>query len=203
MLNICKISFEAVREQFSGDHKPPLQRKDTSVKITSYRLGFCALFLIGIACPFLIRFPLGVSADSSFQAFLPGFEQGINEFINGDPRLWKENTSRRDDVTIMGAWGAFEKGWTEVGPRYDWAAARFKKSGAKATFEYISQIVYDEMAYTITIERSEAHIIDQEKPTKMVLRVTHIFRKEQGVWKLVHRHADPITTKTSPSAVIK
>ena len=35
-----------------------------------------------------------------------------------------------DDVMIMGAWGAYEKGWAEVGPRYDWAAARFTDSGA-------------------------------------------------------------------------
>jgi ketosteroid isomerase-like protein len=180
-----------------------VQRKETLVKITSYRFGFGALLAIGIGCSLLCRNPVAASEDPSFQAFLSRFEQGINQFINGDPRLWKENASQQDDVTIMGGWGAYEKGWTEVGPRYDWAAARFKKSGTKAKYEYLSQGISGDIAYTIAIERSEPHIIDQERPTPMVLRVTHIFRKEQGNWRLVHRHADPVTTKTSPAAVIQ
>ena len=45
------------------------------------------------------------AGDSSLRSFLPRFEEGPDRFINGDPTLWKQNASRRDDVTIMGAWG--------------------------------------------------------------------------------------------------
>ena len=37
----------------------------------------------------------------------------------------------------------------------------------------------------------------------MSLRVTHLFRKEQGEWKLLHRHADPLMSKTAPAAVLR
>ena len=37
----------------------------------------------------------------------------------------------------------------------------------------------------------------------MALRVTHIFRKEPDDWKLVLRHADPLTEKTAPATVLK
>ena len=37
----------------------------------------------------------------------------------------------------------------------------------------------------------------------MVLRVTHVFRKKDGQWKLVHRHADRLVDKTAPSAVLR
>ena len=77
------------------------------------------------------------AADAAFSAFLPRFEDGIRGFINGDPTLWKEQASHRDDVTIMGAWGAYEKGWSQAAERYDWAAARFEKSGASPTIEYL------------------------------------------------------------------
>ena len=60
-----------------------------------------------------------------------------------------------------------------------------------------------DLAYTISIERSEVRIIGQDKPAAMPLRVTHLFRKEDGEWKMIHRHADPLIDKTAPAAVIK
>jgi ketosteroid isomerase-like protein len=33
--------------------------------------------------------------------------------------------------------------------------------------------------------------------------VTSIFRKEDGVWRLVHRHADPITSPRPAESVIQ
>ena len=141
--------------------------------------------------------------DPGFQAFLPRFEEGINRFINGNPTLWKQNASQRDDAMIMGAWGAFEKGWKEVDARYDWAAARFKNSGAKVAVEYLSCGVTGNLAYIVAIERSEVHLVDQDKPIAMALRTNHIFRKEEGAWKLVLRHADPLIAKTAPAAVLQ
>ena len=147
--------------------------------------------------------PQARTADPGWRAFLPQFEQAANRFVNGDPTAWKQNSSRRDDATIMGAWGAFEKGWSEVSARYDWAAARLLESGAKIEVEYLSSGVSGDLAYTVAIERSVARVIDQDKPSPMALRVTHIFRKENGTWKLLHRHADPIMTKTAPATVLR
>lgn len=142
-------------------------------------------------------------SDSSFQDFLQKFEDGTSGFVNGDTTLWLENASQSDDATIMGGWGAYEKGWDEVGPRYDWAAARFLESGGKVEIEYLASYVSGDLAYTVAIERSEALIVGQDKPAPLALRVTHIFRKENGEWKLLHRHADPLMEKTAPAAVLQ
>lgn len=142
-------------------------------------------------------------SDASFQEFLSQFENGTSGFINGDNTLWKENVSHSDTATIMGSWGAYEKGWREVEARYDWAAARFLESGANVEVEYLSKVVSGDMAYTVAIERSNALIIGQDKPAPLALRVTHIFMKEEGVWKLVHRQADPLMEKTAPAAVLQ
>ena len=141
--------------------------------------------------------------QTSFKAFLARFELGINEFINGDPTLWKQNVSQREDSMIMGAWGAYERGWDDVGPRYDWAAARFRESGARVQPDYLVTAVSGDIAYTVAIERSVVRLADQDEPASMSLRVTHVFRKEAGSWKLVLRHADPLTEKTAPATVLE
>lgn len=143
------------------------------------------------------------SDEASLRAFLPRFEEGTSRFINGDPSLWKQNASHRDDVTIMGGWGAYEKGWQDVGARYDWASARFRESGAKVKVELLSSGVSGDLAYTVSIERNEVLVVGQDKPAPSALRVTHIFRKEDGAWKLIHRHADPVTSKTAPDTLLQ
>jgi ketosteroid isomerase-like protein len=161
-------------------------------------MKFMSWVVDGLLSPELVTGPVfpqdasAVAVDTSFQAFLPQFEAGTSGFINGDSTLWKQNASRRDDATIMGAWGAYEKGWSEVGPRYDWAAARFCDSGATVKADYVASGVSGNLAYTVAIEQSEVRLVDRDEPAAMILRVTHIFRKEGGAWKLVHRHADPL-----------
>ena len=46
-------------------------------------------------------------------------------------------------------------------------------------------------------------VAGRDKAAPMALRVTHIFRKENGVWKLVLRHADPLVAKTAPESVLE
>jgi ketosteroid isomerase-like protein len=142
------------------------------------------------------------AADSSLQTFLAQWEEAQSHFINGDPTQWKQNASYRDDATVLGAFGGYEKGWNEVGPRYDWASSQFKGRGAKIKVDYISTGVSEDLAFTVAIERQEeVRLGDQESPAPRALRVTQVFRKEDGAWKLLHRHADSLIEKKPPSKV--
>jgi len=136
-------------------------------------------------------------ADSSFRAFLTEWEKAQSRFINGDPTLWKQHASHRDDVTILGGFGGYgEKGWNAVGARYDWASSQYKGGGATMKVEYISIVVSGGMAFTVGIERQEgARVGDQQNPGRRALRATQIFRREGGAWKLLHRHGDPLLEK--------
>jgi len=58
------------------------------------------------------------------------------------------------------------------------------------------------LGFTVAIERQEeVRLGAQGKPTQRALRVTQVFRKEGGSWKLLHRHADPLLEKKTPSAI--
>lgn len=138
--------------------------------------------------------------DSSFQTFLRRWEDAQSRFLNGDPTLWKQNSSQEEDATIFGAFGGHEKGWKEVGPRYDWAASQYKQSGARKQVEYLNIDVSGDLAFTVSIERDAVQIGNQTKPEARALRVTQVFRRESGAWKLLHRHADPLMEKRAPSA---
>ena len=140
--------------------------------------------------------------DSSFKAFLPKWETYIDSISSGNPTLVKANASHTDDITIMGAFGGYEKGWVQVGTRYDWAAAQMKGSQQKKSkIEYIDIIVSGDLAYTVALASTVQGYTNSEKDPK--LRVTEIFRKENGAWKLMHRHADPLTEKKAPNAPLK
>lgn len=141
------------------------------------------------------------TAESSFKIFLREWEQAQSRFINGDPALWKQHSSHGDDVTILGAFGGYgEKGWAAVGARYDWASSQYKAGAATMKVEYVSILVNGDLALTVGIERQEGARVGDQDPMRRALRVTQIFRREEGTWKLVHRHADPLIEKQAPSA---
>jgi ketosteroid isomerase-like protein len=105
----------------------------------------------------------------------------------GDPeplmRLW----SRADDVTLFGAWGPCKRGWDELSPTFRWVATRF--GGGECRFEDVTVSVSGDLAYTVGYERGVV-VVDGGQPQPMSIRVTHIYRREAGEWRLVHRHGD-------------
>lgn len=143
------------------------------------------------------------AAEKESRAFVREFEEGTNRFINGDATLWNQHVSHAEDATIMGGFGAYEVGGRAVRERYDWAVKRFRPSGGKMEYTYLTIGVSGDLAYTVTIDRGAVHLVDQPAPLPMALRVTTIFRKESGAWKLIHRHEDPLITKAPPAAVIQ
>ena len=50
--------------------------------------------------------------------------------------------------------------------------------------------------------RYEAKVGSRNDLKPLALRVTSIFGRETDGWKLVHRHADPITTVQPPESVL-
>ncbi len=139
--------------------------------------------------------------DQSFRAFLQTWQQAQTRFINGDPTLWKQHASHRDDVTILGGFGGEgEKGWAAVGARYDWASSQYRPGNATLKVDYHNIVVSGDFAFTVGVERQQdARVGAQGEGVRRALRATQVFRKEADGWKLVHRHADQMTEKQEPA----
>ena len=168
---------------------------DNPVRTLASCLLVCAL--CGCAQPPAV----GSSAADSFKTFLVEWEKAQSRFINGDATLWKQHASHRDDVTILGGFGGEgERGWQTVGARYDWASSQYKASGATVKVDYLNVAVNGDQAFTVGIERQEGARVGDLGPARRALRATQIFRREDGAWKLVHRHADQVIVKQDPLA---
>ena len=132
-----------------------------------------------------------------FDAFLRDFEAANTAFTNGDVSLWMPLVSHSEQTSIFGGFGGQETGWTLIGPRYEWASAQFDASDAKVEFEYLVKQVSGDLAYTVAIERATVQYADRPGTHVHELRVTMIFRHEDGAWRIVHRHGDPLTTRNA------
>jgi ketosteroid isomerase-like protein len=108
--------------------------------------------------------------------------------VHGDPQPRTELWSRRDPVTLFGAIGMSESGWEELSGTFAWVASRFSNvSNHRFDVELVE--VSGDVAYTLGFERFEGSIAG--RPIESItVRVTHIYRREEGEWKIVHRHAD-------------
>src|SRR5512135_1430294 len=133
-----------------------------------------------------------VMADNLQQAF-EQVAAATQQFYAGDPAAFKALWSHGDDVTIFGGWGAYERGWDQVDKRLDWAAGRFR--GGRGAVEPLGMGESGDLAYIIYLEKSEVRVEGQEAGHPMVLRVTHLYRREDTAWKIIHRHADAVAQK--------
>lgn len=133
---------------------------------------------------------------SDWDEFTEQLLDARRQYVQSDAEPVKSLWSRRDDVVIFGGWGAYEQGWTAVEPRLDWAGSRYSEGWLD--HENLLEGVDQHIAYSVDIERSAGRFDNTAEVRKAPLRVTHLFRREQGRWRIVHRHADFLQPRQEP-----
>jgi ketosteroid isomerase-like protein len=102
----------------------------------------------------------------------------------------------------MGAAGGMEKGIDQIRPRVNLLTQRRKEASGfaenRAVIEYLAIYTSGDLAYTVQIERRQLASKEQQPRRDNNLRATHVLRRENGVWKLLHRQADPLVDVTIP-----
>lgn len=129
------------------------------------------------------------------------YHQTLDAFVKGDPEPLKALYSRHDDVTIANPFGPAARGWARAAATMERAALNYRE-GVTVGFERVSAYATGDLAYTVEIERFRAKVGGASDLTPLALRVTTIFRREDTAWRVVHRHADPITTPRPPESIV-
>ncbi len=143
-----------------------------------------------------------MSAVEDVDQVLAQWHPASDEFLKGNPEPVKKMWSRREDVTLANPYGPPVRGWDKVKEVIEHAASQ-ARDGELTSVEIVAKHVTPELAYVVQIERPKAKLGAREDITPFALRVTMIFRPEDGTWKVVHRHADPITTARPAESVIQ
>jgi ketosteroid isomerase-like protein len=114
------------------------------------------------------------------------FYAALNRMANGDAGSLADIWSHSTVVTTMHPIGGREVGWDEVkGP---WQQVAQLASGGQVKLSDQLIQVSGDMAYEVGTEQGQFTLAGEQVSIKQ--RVTNIYRREAGGWKIVHHHAD-------------
>jgi ketosteroid isomerase-like protein len=108
---------------------------------------------------------------------------------DGQPAPRRALWSRNEPVSVLGAWRN-AKGQREIDELFESLAESFSDC---TSFEY-ELLAYDavgDLAYTAGFEHTSVSV--DGEPRQYTLRVTQVYRREQGEWRVAHRHGDTVT----------
>jgi ketosteroid isomerase-like protein len=138
-------------------------------------------------------------ADQSFEEFMEHQRPRVAAaFVNGDPGPLREISATADPATFYGPGGGIEHGSAHVLAGNDKAAKQFQRGGT-TELEVFHNGHDGQLAYWTGLQHAVVRLEGKAEPVPMTLRVTEIFRRESGAWKLMHRHADPLTEAKTKS----
>jgi ketosteroid isomerase-like protein len=109
--------------------------------------------------------------------------------------------SQRDDVTLGNPFGPFARGFDDVVDAMTRAAANYGDGEAEG-FDRITTYADDGLVCIVEVERLRSKVGGRNDVTSLALRVTTVFRSEDEGWRVVHRHADPITEARPAESVL-
>jgi ketosteroid isomerase-like protein len=141
-----------------------------------------------------------VTASDDLDATIEESHRALDAFVKGDPEPLQALFSQQDDVTLANPFGPAQRGWLQVRDTMARAAENYSE-GRALGFDQLAKYVTTDIAYIHELERFQAKIGGSEEMTPVSLRCTSVLRLEDGGWKIVHRHADPIT-ETRPAASV-
>jgi ketosteroid isomerase-like protein len=139
---------------------------------------------------------------SQLDCIIDQYHGALDQFVNGNPMPLQELFSHRDDVSLANPVAPLARGWKQVSETQVRASSRFRESEA-THFERLVTYVTSELAFIVEMERLQGKLNGMEGMRPIALRVTTIFRPEGGTWKVVHRHADPITSSRPMESIIQ
>lgn len=128
-----------------------------------------------------------VEVTRDLDAMLDRLAAALAAIGAGDPAPYAALWADDPDVTLYGAWGTVERGHRAVTATFDWVGSRFSDGALVPRHDVVHRS--GDLAVTVGMEHGDVRV-DGGARAPMTIRVTHVLRRIDGTWWLVHRHAD-------------
>lgn len=159
------------------------------------------LLLLGVADPGQAEEPQATpsaASDSGTAAVLAANEKfyaALTAAFRGELEPMEAVWSHGEDVTYLGPDGRFLVGWKEV--YADWAGLAGLRLGGEV--RPVDPVVHvaGELAVCHNFEYGQNRVMEPLKAS-IKIRTTNIFRKENGVWKMIGHHTDRLPAPGKP-----
>jgi len=122
-------------------------------------------------------------SDDEVRAVSDRFYRALSALdIDQLPEVWSQSA----DVTTMHPMGGEEVGWQEVRRSFEQAAGAM--TDVHVEFDRATLVAGDDLAYETGRERGRGKIAGEQ--IEFEQRVTNVYRREGGRWKMIHHHTD-------------
>jgi NAD(P)H-dependent FMN reductase/ketosteroid isomerase-like protein len=132
----------------------------------------------------------------SFQDFMKRRADVARAYVNGDGAPLEGMVPHSGTATFFPPFGGAEQGAEAVATRYQRDVRSFSPGG-ETSFDILQTVDGDVGVWT-GFQSAKVRMQGSD-PREMKLRVTEVFRRIGGDWKLVHRHADPLAEPQAPA----
>lgn len=127
------------------------------------------------------------SSGADFEAFILCRQKVAAAYVNGDATLLDKIATENDPATFYSPNGGHVSGAKAVRAEFDKGAKHFSP-GSTSKLDILHSDSSGSLGYWTGIQDALVHTGEKKIPMK--LRITELFRRERGDWKLIHRHAD-------------
>ncbi|WKU07121.1 nuclear transport factor 2 family protein [Micromonospora sp. HUAS LYJ1] len=125
----------------------------------------------------------------SWQTALDELRTAVQALLRGDGAHYKSLWSHGEDVTMMGAYGGLASGWGQVSETIDLSAARYRDWSPRYREEIVTAQATADVAYLVLRETVQNGDDDSSARAR---RITLLFRRDDGRWRIFHHHSDPL-----------
>ena len=142
-----------------------------------------------------------VEVPPALEEVIAESHEALRKILNGDPSGYAALFADRDDITLGNPFGPFGKGRANVLNALNNAATKYK-DGSVVAVDRVAVYGDKKIVVLVEIEHDRAKLGASPDFSEFAARVTSVYEKVGTRWKLVHRHADPITTSRPAESML-